>query len=274
MSNNAMEDTVVKLLIEKINSLIQTVETQKDCINRLTDICQKQQSMNDKLYDQLSKTTVNTIEVSATSVPSVPSNILSTPVLVKEQPDKKPNLKQLCESIISVKLAATKGELFAIVKLDRVNFEWIKYCNLTKDSDEDADDADEDADDADDAADDASLWTIKHCGMYHILSNNNMSFAIPWKTLEEIIPYIDIKTRCVFGVSIISHYIQYYIKQITYNGNDKFIIQLKTQLNSIVRRTLCLRYETYTPAADNFILHSPSSSFLKWGSDLINVKFE
>lgn len=258
MSNNAMEDTVIKMLIEKINSLVQMVETQKDCINRLADTCQKQQSMNDKLYDQLNKTTVvqavpsvppsvSTTEVSATSVPAV---LPVPPVQVK------PDLKQMCKTIQSVKLAATDRELFAIIILNEssgIDQNWIKYCNLIETSV-------------------CSGWMIGDCGKYIVTMGNKMSFAISLQILNDIMPYIDVKNQCVLGVSVINQYMPHYIEKITHNDN-KFIIQLKTQVPNIVRMILCLRYDTMTPGANNLILHSPSDKFLTWGSDLINVKF-
>lgn len=265
MSNNAMEDTVIKMLIEKINSLVQMVETQKDCINRLADTCQKQQSMNDKLYDQLNKTTVvQSIQSVLPLVQSVPPSVSTTEVSTTSVPavqpvppvQVKPDLKHMCKKIQSVKLAATGRELFAIITLGEssgIDQSWMKYCNLIETSV-------------------SSSWMIGDCGKYIVTAGNKMSFAISLQTLTDIMPHIDVKNQCVLGVSIINQYMPYYIERITHNDN-KFIIQLKTQVPNIVRMILCLRYDTMTPGADSLILHSPSDKFLTWGSDLINVKF-
>lgn len=250
MSNITMEDAVIKMLIEKNTSLAQMIETQKEFINRLTDTCQKQQSMNDKLHDQLSKI-MAMITVQVSSFDSKSS--------IKVKPDEskpditEPDLKQMCKDIESIRLAGSEGYLLVIITLGKGNDNWIKRFNLKK-------------------TDSESGWSTKDYNTYFIMKKGKLAFMISATVFDEIMPYIDIEKQCTIGSTLTKQYIKHHIEKITHNGNE-FNIKLKTQLHNSVLMLLQVDYDIYVQGADGLILNCPSTKFLEWGSDLINVQY-
>lgn len=250
-----MEDAVIKMLIEKNTSLAQMIETQKEFINRLTDTCQKQQSMNDKLHDQLSKImAMITVQVS-------PSDSKSS---IKGKPDESkpdntkpdnttPDLKQMCKDIECIRLAGCEGNLLVIITLGKGNDNWIKRFNLKE-------------------TDSEGGWSTKDYNTYFTTKRGKLAFMIPATVFDEIMPYIDVEKQCTIGSTLIKQYIKHHIEKITHDGNE-FNIKLKTQLHNSVLLSLQVIYDIYVQGADGLILNCPSTKFLKWGSDLINVQY-
>lgn len=238
---DSVESSVIKMLVEKNQSLSQIIETQKTFIDRLTDTCQRQQSMVDKLCEN--RVSLNMNDQPKEQTKEQPKDRLKelTEQLkdqLKERsnnqlklfPDGSPvEITAMCTSIKSVEVMYDMPHLLFVVSLLNKDDRWIQYLQLQRTTD-------------------SGSW--KHSLANHYYNHtDHYAFALSLESFQKMVkPYIDIYLNKNRNVYILHHnmtkYLNAKISKISFDYEISVKLNLK-EINTVVLAILIYMYSGY-----------------------------
>ena len=234
---DSVESSVIKMLVEKNQALSQIIETQKTFIDRLTDTCQRQQLMVDKLCENRVSLNMND-QPKEQSKEQPKDQLKELTEQLKEQsnnqlklfPDGSPvEITAMCTSIKIVEVMYDMPHLLFIVRLLNKDDRWIQYLQLQRTTD-------------------SGSW--KHSLANHYYNHtDHYAFALSLESFQKMVkPHIDIylnKNRNVYSLPPnMNKYLNAKISKISFDYNVSVKLNLK-EINTVVLAILIHMYSGY-----------------------------
>ena len=231
---DSVESNVIKMLVEKNQVLVNSLETQKTFIDKLIDTCQKQQALIDKLYN---------------------NNVNTTSQITTVEVEKKFDMEKALENVRSatVYYDSTFQKSYVVIWLKNADQTLVDHLKLTLNEENGA-------------------WAYTQIDQY-FKKYSDWSINVSYERfMTQIYPHLK-KWRLTCDRLVIHHLISPHITYIKWNGSTSNVIGFNDAISESLFSIFQQAYDGIRVSQNNKALEFSNNSFTKFAQHL-NITYD